>query len=323
MERAALARYGIRVDEVQEALEVALGGRPVAKAVDDAYTIDILVLYPNALRGNPQAIRRITVPTRTGALITLDELADIRMETGPVQVSREQAQRLVIVQADVRGRDLGSYVNDVRQAIESGVDLPPGVFLTFGGQFENQERAMRRLRLVVPLSIGLITLLLYTSLRSWPLALLVLTNLPFAAVGGVLALWARGLHLGVSAAIGFIALFGVAVLNGLVMLTTVERLREGGMEPRDAAVVGARERLRPVLMTALVASIGFIPVAVSHGVGAEVQRPLATVVIGGLVTSTLLTLFVVPTLYAWLKTSRAAARPSAETAVARAALQEA
>ncbi|MBI4540307.1 MAG: efflux RND transporter permease subunit, partial [Gemmatimonadetes bacterium] len=301
MDRSALARYGIPISEVQEALEVALAGRSIAQAVDGFYTIDVAVLYPESLRGNPEAIRRITVPTRSGALIALDQLADIHMETGPVQISREQAQRLVIVQADVRGRDLGGYVQDVRRAIEEGLDRPAGVFLTYGGQFENQERAMRRLRLVVPLSIGTITLLLYASLRSWPLALLVLTNLPFAAVGGVLALWARGLNLGVSAAIGFIALFGVAVLNGLVLLTTIQRLRDGGAPADRAAAQGVRERLRPVLMTALVASIGFIPVAVSRGVGAEVQRPLATVVIGGLVTSTLLTLFVLPTLYAWLE----------------------
>ena len=298
MDRAALARHGISVTEVQEVLDVALGGRPVAQAVDGAYTIDIAVRYPEAVIRDPEAIRRLTVPTATGALISLAELADIRMESGPVQVSREQAQRLVIVQADVRDRDLGGYVADVRRTIEAEVDLPPGVFLTYGGQFENQQRAMARLRLVVPLSIALITLLLHASLGSWPLALLVLTNLPFAAVGGVVALWLRGLNLGVSAAVGFIALFGVAVLNGLVLLTTVERLRVKGMAPAQAALEGARQRLRPVLMTALVASIGFIPVALSEGVGAEVQRPLATVVIGGLVTSTLLTLFVVPTLYA-------------------------
>ena len=301
MDRRALARYGIPVAEVQEALEVALGGAAVAEAVDGAYTIPIAVLYPDAVRSSPQAIRRLTVTSATGALISLGELADIRMESGPVQVSREQAQRLVIVQADVEGRDLGGYVADVQAAIGDEVSLPPGIFLEYGGQFENQERAMRRLRIVVPLSILLIALLLFASLQSWPLALLVLANLPFAAVGGVLALWLRDLHLSVSASIGFIALFGVAVLNGLVLLTTVQRLRQEGLEPGDAALRGARERLRPVLMTALVASIGFIPVAVSHGVGAEVQRPLATVVIGGLVTSTLLTLLVLPTLYAWME----------------------
>jgi cobalt-zinc-cadmium resistance protein CzcA len=304
MDRAALARYGIPVAEVQEALEVALGGASVAEAVDGAYTIPIAVLYPDAVRSSPEAIRGITVASVTGALISLNELADVRTVSGPVQVSREQAQRLVIVQADVEGRDLGSYVSDVQAAVSAGVSLPPGIFLEYGGQFENQARAMRRLRIVVPLSILLIAILLYGSLQSWPLALLVLANLPFAAVGGVVALWLRGLHLSVSASIGFIALFGVAVLNGLVLLTTVQRLRQDGLEAGDAALRGARERLRPVLMTALVASIGFIPVAVSHGVGAEVQRPLATVVIGGLVTSTLLTLLVIPTLYAWLERRR-------------------
>lgn len=189
----------------------------------------------------------------------------------------------------------------MRRAIAERVTLPPGVFLTYGGQFENQQRAMGRLRFVAPLSIALIALLLYGSLRSWPLALLVLANLPFAAIGGVVALWLRGLHLSVSASIGFIALFGVAVLNGLVLLSTVQRLRASGSAAAGAATDGARARLRPVLMTALVASIGFIPVATSHGTGAEVPRPLATVVIGGLVTSTLLTLLVLPTLYVWLE----------------------
>jgi cobalt-zinc-cadmium resistance protein CzcA len=201
----------------------------------------------------------------------------------------------------MRGRDLGGYVAEVSRVVRERVKVPAGVFLTYGGQFENQERAMRRLRLVVPLSIALIALLLYGALRSWKLALLVLTNLPFAAIGGVLALWLRGLHLSVSASIGFIALFGVAVLNGLVLLSTVQRLQSEGLDAGEAAVRGARDRLRPVLMTALVASIGFIPVALSRGTGAEVQRPLATVVIGGLVTSTLLTLLVLPALYGWVE----------------------
>ena len=308
MDRAALARYGIPIAEVQEVLEVAIGQRPVAEAVDQAYNIDIVIRYPDAIRSSPEAISRITVPTASGALIPLSALADIRMEGGPVQVSREQAQRLVIVQANVRGRDLGSYVADVQEAIDRQVTLPAGVFLTYGGQFENQERAMRRLRIVVPVSIALIALLLYGSLRSGRLALLVLLNLPFAAVGGVLALFVRGLPLSVSASIGFIALFGVAVLNGLVLLTTVQRARQAGSSPVEAAAEGARDRLRPVLMTALVASIGFVPVAISTGTGAEVQRPLATVVIGGLVTSTLLTLFVLPTLYAWIERRRGRTR---------------
>ena len=218
-----------------------------------------------------------------------------------MQVNRERAQRFVAVQVNVVGRDLGGFATDVKAAIEREVATPPGIFIEYGGQFENQERAMRRLRIVVPVSVALIALLLYVSLQSWMLAGLVLVNLPFAAVGGVLALWLRGLHLSVSASIGFIALFGVAVLNGLVLLSTIQRLRRNGATPLAAAHEGAVLRLRPVLMTALVASIGFLPVALSHGTGAEVQRPLATVVIGGLITSTLLTLLVLPTLYRLLE----------------------
>jgi cobalt-zinc-cadmium resistance protein CzcA len=300
-----MARYGIPIEEVREALAIAIGGLPVASVADGSggalYNIDATLLVPEEYRNTPEGVGSITLPSATGARIALAELADIQLEPGPVQVSREAAQRLVVVQANVRGRDLGGYVADVQQAIDERVTLPAGVFLTYGGQFENQERAMGRLRFVVPISIALIALLLYASLRSWPLALLVLANLPFAAVGGVLALWLRGLHLSISASIGFIALFGVAVLNGLVLLSTVQRLRADGANAEDAAQTGARARLRPVLMTAMVASIGFIPVATSHGTGAEVQRPLATVVIGGLISSTLLTLLVLPTLYNWIE----------------------
>jgi heavy metal efflux system protein len=303
LDRAAMARFGIPMAEVQEALETAVGGRPVSQLVEGSYAVDVAVYYPEALRTSPEAIGAITVPTPAGAAsggarIALSQIADIRLENGPVQVSRERAQRYTLVQSNVAGRDLGGFAADVRQAIDSRVTVPPAVFVTYGGAFENQQRAMARLQVVVPLSILLIALLLWVSLRSWWLAGLVLVNLPFAAVGGVLALWMRGLHLSVSASIGFIALFGVAVLNGLVLLTTVQRARARGASALDAALHGARERLRPVLMTALVASLGFVPVALSHGTGAEVQRPLATVVIGGLVTSTLLTLFVLPTLFA-------------------------
>ena len=311
MNRPALARHGIPIETVRQALAVAVGGQPVAPVVDaGTYSIDAVVMVPPEYRNTPEGLGSITVPSASGARVALAELADIRMESGPVQISRERAQRLVIVQANVRGRDLGSYVADVQRAIGQQVRVPTGVFLTYGGQFENQQRAMGRLRYVVPLSIALIALLLYASLRSWALAGLVLVNLPFAAVGGVIALWLRGLHLSISASVGFIALFGVAVLNGLVLLSTVQRLRADGSMPERAAMDGARARLRPVLMTALVASIGFIPVAISEGTGAEVQRPLATVVIGGLVTSTLLTLLVIPTLYAWIEERRRRRRAS-------------
>jgi cobalt-zinc-cadmium resistance protein CzcA len=301
LDRGAMARFGIPISEVQEALETAVGGRPVAQLLEGNYSIDVTVQYPAELRTSPEAIGAIAVPTPRGARIPLAQLADIRLESGPVQVSRERTQRFVLVQANVTGRDLGSFVADVRRAVAARVALPSGVFLTYGGEFENQARAMARLRFVVPISIVLIAFLLAASLQSWRLAALVLVNLPFAAVGGVLGLWLRGLHLSVSALIGFIALFGVSVLNGLVLLTTLQQVRAAGATPEDAALQGARIRLRPFLMTALAASIGFVPVAISHGTGAEVQRPLATVVIGGLVTSTLLTLLVLPSLYAWLE----------------------
>jgi heavy metal efflux system protein len=310
LDRVAMARFGIPMAEVQEALETAVGGRPVSQLVEGSYAVDVAVYYPEALRTSAEAIGAITVPSPVGgaahgARIALSQIADLRLENGPVQVSRERAQRFTLVQSNVAGRDLGGFAADVRRTVAARVQVPPGVFVTYGGVFENQQRAMARLQVVVPLSILLIAVLLWASLRSWWLAGLVLVNLPFAAVGGVLALWVRGLHLSVSASIGFIALFGVAVLNGLVLLTTVQRARARGATPMDAAIGGARERLRPVLMTALVASLGFVPVALSHGTGAEVQRPLATVVIGGLVTSTLLTLLVLPTLYAWIERWRA------------------
>ena len=297
LDRAAMARFGIPIAEVQEALETAVGGRPVSQVVEGNYGVDVVVQYPTALRSSPEAIGMITVPAASGARIPLGQLADIRLEAGPLQVSRERAQRLVIVQANVQGRDLGGFAAEIQETVDMRVKLPPGVFVSYGGEFENQQRAMARLRFVVPVSIALIAVLLFASLRSWSLAGLVLLNLPFAAVGGVLALYLRGLHLSVSALVGFIALFGVAVLNGLVLLSTVQRLRSEGNAPEDSAAVGALERLRPILMTAMVASLGFVPAALSRGIGAEVQRPLATVVIGGLITSTAVTLLLVPTLY--------------------------
>jgi cobalt-zinc-cadmium resistance protein CzcA len=199
----------------------------------------------------------------------------------------------------VRGRDLGSFVAEVRSKIGSGVTLPPGTYVEYGGQFENQERATRRLMLIVPIAIALVFILLYLTFASVSQALLVVGNIPFALVGGIAALWIRGMNLNLSASIGFIALFGVAMLNGVVLITSINQMRQSGLTPRDAVLGGARRRLRPVLMTAFVASFGFIPMAISTSTGAEVQRPLASVVIGGLVSSTLLTLFLLPVLYEW------------------------
>lgn len=308
LRRDALARHGIPIAEVQEALETAVGRRPVSQVVEGNYTVDVVVQYPEALRSSVEAIGAITIPGNGGARVALAQVADIRLEGGPVQVNREQAQRLVIVQANVRGRDLGGFAEDVQRVVAQEVELPTGVFVAYGGEFENQQRAMGRLRVVVPLALAIILVLVFVTLRSWKLTALVLVNLPFAAVGGIVALWLRDLHLSVSAALGLIAVLGVSTLNALVLISTIQQIRLKGARGAEAAVSGARERLRPVLMTALVASLGFIPAALSHGTGAEVQRPLATVVIGGLITSTMLTLLVLPTLYAWLE-ERAGGHP--------------
>jgi len=310
MDRPAMARYGISLQRAQDALSAAVSGDPVGQVLEGNYTVNVVVRYPPELTASAERLGAITVEGTDRARVPLRDFAAIGTEEGPIVVQRERGQRLEIVQANVEDRDLGGFAAAVQEAVAREVTLPAGVFVTYGGSFENQQRAMARLRVVLPISILMIALLLYSSLGSWVLAVIVLLNLPFAAVGGVAALWLRGIHLGVSAAIGFIALFGVAVLNGLVLLTTVQREHDrDGVEAHAAAVDGARQRLRPVLMTATVASIGFIPVAVSQGTGAEVQRPLATVVIGGLITSTLLTLFVLPTLYAWVEGWRERRRP--------------
>jgi cobalt-zinc-cadmium resistance protein CzcA len=270
--------------------------------------VDISVRLPAAYRADAAAIGRLTIRAPGGELVPLSAVADVQSTTGPEMIGHEDAQRRSLVLSNVRGRDLGSFVQEVRSRIAREVPLPAGVFLEWGGQYENQQRAMSRLALVVPGALLLIFGLLYLSFRSVPQAILVLSNVPFALVGGIAALWLRDLNLNLSASIGFIALFGIAVLNGVVMVEHLNHLRHSG-EPPDNAVPGrveqgAADRLRPVLMTALVASLGFVPMALSTSPGSEVQRPLASVVIGGLVTSTLLTLFVLPVLYAWLEARR-------------------
>jgi len=235
-----------------------------------------------------------------GELIDLRQVADIKQLSSPEVIQREDGQRRLAVQANVRGRDLGGFVAEVRERIQEQVQLPTGYYLQWGGQFENQERAMRRLSVVVPTAIFLIFVLLFWSFNSVSQALLILVNVPFAAVGGIAALWLRDMNLNLSASVGFIAVFGVAVLNGVVLVSYFNRLLQKGNSLRQAIIEGSSVRLRPVLMTALVASLGFLPMATATSAGAEVQRPLATVVIGGLVTSTLLTLVVLPVLFSLL-----------------------
>jgi heavy metal efflux system protein len=217
----------------------------------------------------------------------------------PEEIDREEGQRRMVVMANVRGRDLGSFVKDVQANIARNIILPTGYSLEYGGQFENQQRASKRLAIIIPVVIFLIYLLLYLTFKSWKQALLVVGNIPFALVGGIAALWLRGMNLNLSASVGFIALFGVAMLNGVVLVSSINQMRQAGRNTYDAVLAGARRRLRPVLVTACVASVGFFPMAFSTSTGAEVQRPLATVVIGGLFTSTLLTLLLLPVLYQW------------------------
>jgi cobalt-zinc-cadmium resistance protein CzcA len=274
------------------------------------------VRYPEGQRRDADALRGIIVRSPDGALVPLGAVVDFVPGTGAEVIGHEDGQRRMLVLSNVRGRDLGSFVGEVRERVAAEVELPPGVFLEWGGQYENQQRAMGRLRLVIPASLLLILLLLYMSFRSFAQAGLVLLNVPFALVGGIAGLWLRDLNLSLSASIGFIALFGIAVLNGVVLVTHLNALRDEGMELEEAVRTGSQDRLRPVLMTALVASLGFVPMALSTSPGSEVQRPLASVVIGGLLTSTILTLVVLPARYRTLapgQSARAARRERRRT----------
>jgi cobalt-zinc-cadmium resistance protein CzcA len=311
VKRDELARYGLSVDDVRGVIELSAGARVATEMVDGPRRIDVAVRLPERLRDDPALLERLTVRSTGGELVPLGAVVDFVSGTGPALIGHEDAQRRTLVFSNVRGRDLGGFVSDVQRRVAEEVTLPTGMFLEWGGQYENQRRAMQRLEIVVPLALMLIYLLLFASFRSVPLALLVLANVPFALVGGVAMLWLRGLNLSLSASIGFIALFGIAVLNGLVLVTHVNQVREGAEEIHHAVIAGASDRLRPVLMTALVASLGFVPMALSTSPGAEVQRPLASVVIGGLVTSTFLTLFVLPAMYLALERWRAARRSGA------------
>lgn len=300
VDRAALARYGLNVTDVEEAVSAGGSGDVISTVIDGQKRYTVALHLPEQYRSDPDAMRAIPLRAPAGEQVTLDQVAHIQVTRGPEKIEREEGQRRIVVMSNVRGRDLGSFVDEVRSRIENTVTLPPGYFIEYGGQFENQERATRRLMVVVPVVIAVIFVLLYLTFGAIKPALLVVGNVPFAVVGGIAALWLRGMNLNLSASVGFIALFGVAMLNGVVLISSIEQLRETGQTARDAVLAGARRRLRPVLMTAFVASVGFIPMAVATSTGAEVQRPLASVVIGGLFTSTVLTLFLLPVLYEWV-----------------------
>jgi len=299
IDRAAIARYGINVADITEVLELASGGKAVSELFEGQKRFAVALRFPSTLSDNPEKFGELLISAPNGARIPLKQLARVKTEEGPAQISRENGSRRIVVECNVTGRDIGSFVASAQKALEAGVKLPAGYYLDWGGQFENQQRAMARLAVILPICLALIFILLFSTFNSIRQAFLIILNIPFALIGGIVALFLRGLPLSVSGAIGFIALFGVAVLNGIVMVSYFNKLREEGQSLDEAITNGATIRLRPVLMTALVASLGFIPMALSQGTGAEVQRPLATVVIGGLITSTLLTLVVLPTLYRW------------------------
>jgi cobalt-zinc-cadmium resistance protein CzcA len=298
--RAALARYGLSVMHVRELLDSATGGRQVSEMIEGQRRFPITVRLPERYRANPEVLGDLVLQAPGGERVRLNQVTEITLlRRGPEVISRENAQRRIVVQANVRGTDLGSFVQAAQSKIQQGLILPPGYSIEWGGQFENQARATKRLGIVLPASLLIIFCLLFATFQSLRQAFLILFAVPFALVGGIAALWLRGLNLNLSASIGFIALFGVAVLNGIVMVSYINRLRQEGKDVALAVREGASTRLRPVLMTALVATFGFVPMALSHAIGAEVQRPLATVVIGGLLTSTLLTLYLLPLCYPW------------------------
>ncbi len=312
--REVLARYGIKIADFQEVVEVALGGKSVGQIFEGDRRFDLVVRLPEKLRTDLPALGRLPIPlphttstepalvnarldTEGPRFVPLSEVASIDLTPGPNQISRENGKRRVVVTANVRGRDLGSFIGELQQSVLTKVELPAGYWLEYGGTFKQLISASERLQIVVPVALLLIFMLLYTAFGSTKDALIVFSGVPLALTGGVLAIWLRDIPLSISAGVGFIALSGVAVLNGLVMVSFIRRLRADGMPLETAVLSGAVSRLRPVLMTALVASLGFVPMALNVGTGSEVQRPLATVVIGGIISSTILTLVVLPALY--------------------------
>lgn len=297
----ATGRFGVNAEDINELVEVAIGGRVVTEVIQGNQRIGVLLRYAADARTSPQAIGALRVKTPGGDLVTIDRLANIVEVDGPVVISRESARRQVVVQTNVEGRDVVGFVDEIRTILERELDLPAGYYVTYGGQFENQQRAANRLAIVVPISIALIFVMLFSTFRSIRQAGLVILNIPFAMMGGVISLYLSGFYLSVPASVGFITLFGVAVLNGVVMVTYFNQLRQSGRSVMEAVQEGAERRLRPVLMTAMIASLGLVPLLAATGPGSELQRPLAVVVIGGLVTSTVLTLVLLPTLYAWVE----------------------
>ena len=299
IDRKAIARHGLNVADVQSLLESAIGGRDVTTLYEGERRYSVVVRFPESYRGSPEAIGATLLTTAAGAQVPLSSLAKIELVDGPAQISREGGKRRVVVGANVEGRDLAGFVAEVEQRLDKEVKLPEGYYFKFGGQFENMERAMGTLQVIVPLTIVAIFFLLFLLFNSIKLASLIILVLPFASIGGLIGLFVTGEYVSVPASVGFIALWGIAVLNGVVLVSSIRQLRQDGMDVAEAVREGCTQRFRPVMMTATVALLGLVPFLFATGPGSEVQRPLAIVVIGGLITSTLLTLVVLPTLYRW------------------------
>jgi cobalt-zinc-cadmium resistance protein CzcA len=297
IDRSALARYGVAVADVDDAIETAVGGRAVTQFLEGDRVFDVRVRFVDSTRDSRQAIEHLAVYTADQRAVPLASLGRLISDEGGSRISREGNERRIAIKCSVRGRDQGSFVNEAQQRVANGVALPPGYHITWGGQFENQRRATARLAVIVPASILLIFLLLFSAFGSVRYATLILANLPFALIGGIAVLWLRHINLSVSAAVGFIALFGIAVQNGVILVTQFNRLRDEGHDLVSAVRLGTLDRLRPVVMTALMAALGLLPAALSRGIGAETTRPFASVIVGGLLTSTVLTLLLLPVLY--------------------------
>lgn len=297
--RQAIARYGINVADVQEVIKAAVGGEIAGQIFEGVKRFDIRVRFDKPHRDTPEAIGRILIQSPDRVWIPLHELASIKEIVGPRQITRENNQRFITIQCNVNGRDITSFVRDAQEAIDAKVDLPTGYFMAWGGQFRLQQEANKRLAVVIPITLFFVFILLFSNFNSLKNSLLILLNLPLALVGGIVALWITGQNLSVPASVGFIALFGIALLNGIVLVTYFNQLVREGLSIEEASFRGACLRLRPVLITALAAALGMIPLLFSSGIGSEVQRPLATVVVGGLITSTILTLLVLPAIYKW------------------------
>ncbi|UFS72794.1 CusA/CzcA family heavy metal efflux RND transporter [Geomonas sp. RF6] len=307
IDRGKIARYGLNISDVQKVIEIAVAGKAASELYEENRSFPISVRLPEEKRNSLEAINNLMIATKTGGNVPLAQLAEVKMVEGPVQISRQDGVRRIGIEMNITGRDIGSFVAEAKEKIRKEVKLPPGYYITWGGQFENQQRAMKKLMIIGPVAVAVILLLLYVTFRSIRLALLVISNLPFALIGGVFSLFISGQYLSVPASVGFVVLFGVAVLNGLVLVSRISQLRDEGLELQEAIRKGSLDRLRPVLMTASIAIFSLVPMLLASGTGSEIQKPLATVVVGGLVTSTLLTLLVIPSLYGWFEKKGAAA----------------